>query len=139
MVLFGTPTRYGNPAAQRKQFLDSTGSLWFQGLLANKVYSAFTSTATGHESTLLALGIVFHHWGGIIVPPGYTDPAQFQHGNPYGASDTTTTAPPRPGGSSSMAPLPGPARDRNGRAAQGRPRHCGSRVVTAAGTMNGTG
>lgn len=89
VVLFGTPTRYGNPAAQLKQFLDTTAGLWAEGKLADKVYSAFTSVATlhgGHESTFLALSIVFYHWGGIIVPPGYTDPIQFQTGNPYGAS-----------------------------------------------------
>ncbi|SFT92998.1 NAD(P)H dehydrogenase (quinone) [Geodermatophilus amargosae] len=86
-VIFGTPTRYGLPAAQLKQFLDTTGGLWEQGLLADKVYAAFTSSATRHggqESTLLALSNTFYHWGGYIVPPGYTDPVQFEAGNPYG-------------------------------------------------------
>ena len=89
VVLFGTPTRYGNVAAQLKQFIDTTGPLWQQGKLAGKVYGAFTSAATahgGHESTLLSLANVFYHWGGIIVPPGYTDPIQFQVGTPYGTS-----------------------------------------------------
>src|ERR1700712_711985 len=45
-VLFGTPTRYGNVAAQLKQFLDTLGPQWAQGQLANKVYSGFTSTGT---------------------------------------------------------------------------------------------
>jgi NAD(P)H dehydrogenase (quinone) len=88
-VLFGTPTRFGSPASQLRQFIDTTGPLWFQGKLADKVYSAFTASNTAHggqESTLLALGNTFHHWGGIIVPPGYTDPVQFQAGNPYGTS-----------------------------------------------------
>jgi NAD(P)H dehydrogenase (quinone) len=88
-VLFGTPTRFGNPASQLRSFIDSTGSLWFQGHLAGKVYSAFTASNTAHggqESTLLALGNTFYHWGGIIVPPGYTDPIQFKSGNPYGTS-----------------------------------------------------
>ncbi|GAA0565634.1 MULTISPECIES: NAD(P)H:quinone oxidoreductase [Actinomadura] len=89
-VLFGTPTRFGNPAMQLKAFIDTTGGLWRQGgKLADKVYSAFTSTGTAHggqESTILALGNVFYHWGGIIVPPGYTDPVQFELGNPYGTS-----------------------------------------------------
>ena len=89
-VLFGTPTRFGNPAMQLKAFIDTTGGLWRQGgKLAGKVYSAFTSTGTAHggqESTILALGNVFYHWGGIIVPPGYTDPVQFELGNPYGTS-----------------------------------------------------
>lgn len=88
-VLFGTPTRYGMVASQLKQFIDTTGASWQQGRLADKVYSAFVSTATahgGHESTLLSLFTVFAHWGGVIVPPGYTDPIQFQTGNPYGTS-----------------------------------------------------
>ena len=78
-----------NVAAQLKQFIDITGPLWHQGKLAGKVYSAFASAATahgGHESTLLSLANVFYHWGGIIVPPGYTDPIQFQIGTPYGTS-----------------------------------------------------
>lgn len=92
VVLWGTPTRFGNVSAQLKAFIDSTGPLWQAGELADKVYSAFTSSRTlhgGQESTLLALGNVFHHWGGIIVPPGYTDPIQFRSGNPYGASHVT--------------------------------------------------
>jgi NAD(P)H dehydrogenase (quinone) len=89
VVLFGTPSRFGNPASQLRAFIDTTGPLWFQGKLAGKVYSAFTSSNSAHggqESTLLALGNTFYHWGGIIVPPGYTDPVQFKSGNPYGTS-----------------------------------------------------
>ena len=88
-VIFGTPTRYGLPTAQLKQFIDQTGGLWFQGKLANKIGSSFTSAATAHggqESTILALNNTFYHWGAIIVAPGYLDPIQFQAGNPYGTS-----------------------------------------------------
>ncbi|MFC5721597.1 NAD(P)H:quinone oxidoreductase [Streptomyces gamaensis] len=95
-VIFGTPTRYGNPASQLRAFIDTTGQLWFQGRLAGKVLSAFTSSTTlhgGQESTILALANTFYHWGGIIVPPGYTDPVQFQTGNPYGASHAGSEAP----------------------------------------------
>ena len=97
VVLLGTPTRFGTPAAQLKAFIDSTGPLWQQGRLADKVCSAFTSTGTlhgGHESTILALGNVFYHWGGILVPPGYTDPVQYRAGNPYGASHVAGEGPP---------------------------------------------
>jgi NAD(P)H dehydrogenase (quinone) len=90
VVVFGTPTRYGNVAAQLKQFIDTLGPLWAQGLLADKVYVGFVSTSTkrgGQESTLLALYNSVYHFGGILVPPGYTDPAvKFNDGNPYGAS-----------------------------------------------------
>jgi NAD(P)H dehydrogenase (quinone) len=88
-VLFGTPTRYGNVASQLKQFLDTLGPQWSQNLLADKVYSGFTSTSTEHggqESTILALYNTIHHFGGIVVAPGYTDPVKFADGNPYGTS-----------------------------------------------------
>ena len=89
-ILFGTPTRYGNVSAQLKQFIDTTGGLWFQGKLADKVVSGFTSASNqhgGHESTLLTLYNVMMHWGAIVVAPGYTDQTIFEAGgNPYGAS-----------------------------------------------------
>ncbi|RYP83402.1 NAD(P)H:quinone oxidoreductase type IV [Nocardioides guangzhouensis] len=88
-VLFGSPTRFGNVASQLKQFLDSLGPQWGDGVLADKVYAGFTAADTahgGHESTLLALYNTVHHFGGILVAPGYTDPVKFDDGNPYGAS-----------------------------------------------------
>ncbi|MGD3106600.1 NAD(P)H:quinone oxidoreductase [Streptomyces sp. YGL11-2] len=88
-VIFGTPTRFGNVTSQLKQFLDTLGGLWQQGRLADKVYSGFTGSATAHggqESTLLALYHSVHHFGGILIAPGYTDPAKFTDGNPYGTS-----------------------------------------------------
>ncbi|GAA1030554.1 NAD(P)H:quinone oxidoreductase [Virgisporangium ochraceum] len=88
-IVFGSPTRFGNMAAQLKQFLDTLSPLWQKNELADKVYSAFTSTGTrhgGHESTLLAIYNSIYHFGGIIVPPGYTDPVKFVDGNPYGTS-----------------------------------------------------
>ncbi|QVQ52456.1 NAD(P)H:quinone oxidoreductase [Spiractinospora alimapuensis] len=89
VVLLGTPTRFGAMASQLKQFIDTTSEVWGDGLLTDKVYSAFTSTYNQHggqESTLLSLYNVIYHWGGVIVPPGYADPIQFELGNPYGTS-----------------------------------------------------
>lgn len=87
---FGTPTRFGNVAAQLKQFIDTAGGLWYEGKLAGKAATAFTSAANrhgGNESTLLALYNTMYHWGNIIVPPGYTDPAVYgAGGNPYGTA-----------------------------------------------------
>ena len=87
---FGTPTRYGTPAAQLKQFVDTTGPLWAEGKLADKPVTSFTSSMNAHggqESTLLALNNVFYHWGSVIVAPGYTDPLLYASGgNPYGTS-----------------------------------------------------
>jgi NAD(P)H dehydrogenase (quinone) len=88
-VIFGSPTRFGSVASQMRSFLDSLGGLWAEGRLADKVYAAFTSTNTAHggqETTLLTLYVTLMHFGGIIVPPGYTDPLKFVDGNPYGAS-----------------------------------------------------
>jgi NAD(P)H dehydrogenase (quinone) len=91
-VIFGTPTRFGSPASQFRTYIDSLGGLWAQGKLADKVYAAFTSSQTAHggqETTLLALYITLMHFGGILVPPGYTDPIKFSDGNPYGVSHIT--------------------------------------------------
>jgi NAD(P)H dehydrogenase (quinone) len=87
---FGSPTRFGNSAAQLKQFIDTAGVLWQRGALADKPVTSFTSSANPHggqESTILSMNNVFYHWGCIIVPPGYTDPLLFASGgNPYGVS-----------------------------------------------------
>lgn len=92
--IFSTPTRYGNVAGQMKMFLDSTVGLWSQGKLSNKVSSVMTSAQNmhgGQESTALALYNTMHHWGTIIVSPGYTDPSIYAAGgNPYGASTPAT-------------------------------------------------
>ncbi|RRR99251.1 NAD(P)H:quinone oxidoreductase [Glycomyces terrestris] len=88
-VIVGSPTRFGNIASQLKQFLDTLGGLWFQGKLAGKVYSGFASASGkhgGNESTLLALYNSFHHFGGIVVAPGYSNEILFANASPYGVS-----------------------------------------------------
>lgn len=90
--IFSVPTRFGNMAAQMRQFLDTTGGLWFQGKLANKVVSAMSSaqnTHGGQEATILSLYTNMFHWGAIVAAPGFTDPSVFAAGgNPYGTSVT---------------------------------------------------
>lgn len=89
VVLMGSPTRFGNIASQLQQYLDLLGPLWSEGGLVDKVFAGFTASQTAHggqESTLLSLYHVFHHFGGIIAAPGYTDPTKFRDGNPYGVS-----------------------------------------------------
>ena len=97
---FGTPTRYGLLASQLKQFLDQTGGLWRDGVLADKPVTCFTSTINRHggqETTIVSLYNVFAHWGCVIVPPGYTDPVQYAAGgNPYGVSWPTGMPPQSP-------------------------------------------
>ena len=94
-IAFGTPTRFGNVAAQLKMFLDQAGRLWEEGKLINKVLTSFTSSQTDHggqESTILALNNTFYHWGAIVLPLGYTVREVFNGGgNPYGASYTSGT------------------------------------------------
>lgn len=92
VVLFGTPSHYGTIASGLKVFIDGTGELWRSGRLADKVYGAFVSSASTHggqETTLTNFTTIFSHWGGIIVPPGFTAPVpvpqQMQSGNPHGA------------------------------------------------------
>lgn len=92
-VAFGTPTRFGNVAAQLKQFMDQAGRLWQEGKLADRVGTAFTSSMTTHggqESTILALNNTLYHWGMLILPLGYTASEVFNAGgNPYGTSYTS--------------------------------------------------
>ena len=91
-IIFGTPTRYGLPSAQLKNFLDQTGGLRASRGLVDKIGSSFTTAATAHggqEATILAMNTAFYHWGMLVVAPGYVDPIQFQSGNPYGASFTS--------------------------------------------------
>ncbi|MBR7838265.1 NAD(P)H:quinone oxidoreductase [Actinospica durhamensis] len=87
---FGSPTRFGNVTAQLKQFIDTTGGLWQNGVFHDKPVTSFTSSANRHggqESTILSLNNVFYHWGCLIVPVGYTDPLLYASGgNPYGTS-----------------------------------------------------
>jgi NAD(P)H dehydrogenase (quinone) len=90
---FGTPTRFGNPSAQLKQFIDQAGPLWARGALSDKAATSFTSAMNAHggsESTILALNNVFYHWGAVIVSPGFTDQRLFASGgNPYGTTWTS--------------------------------------------------
>ena len=91
-IVFSVPTRFGNLAAQMKQFIDLQGGLWAQGKLMNKVVSGMSSAQNPHggqEATIKSLYTSMMHWGAIIVSPGYTDPSIFKAGgNPYGTSVT---------------------------------------------------
>src|SRR5664279_5571888 len=93
-IIFGVPTRFGNMAAQMKNFLDQTGPLWFQGKLIGKVGSVFSSSATQHggqESTILSTHTVLLHQGMVIVGLPYSFQGQMKldeitGGSPYGAT-----------------------------------------------------
>lgn len=93
-IIFGTPTRFGNMAAQMRNFLDQTGGLWAKGALIGKVGSVFTSSATQHggqESTILTFIPTLMHHGMVIVGlpysfAGQTGVDEIKGGSPYGAS-----------------------------------------------------
>jgi len=91
-IIIGTPTRFGNMAAQMRNFLDQTGGHWAKGALVGKVASVFTSTATGggNEATILTTIPTLLHHGMIYVGLPYTakelfDTSHFRGGSPYGA------------------------------------------------------
>lgn len=96
-IIIGTPTRFGNMAAQMKNFLDQTGGLWASGALINKIGSVMVSTATQHggaETTILNTQVVLQHHGMIIVPLGYGYQGQsgndvVRGGSPYGMTTTS--------------------------------------------------
>ena len=93
-IIFGTPTRFGNMAAQMRNFLDQTGGLWMKGALAGKVGSVFISTATQHggqETTITSFHTTLMHHGMVVVGVPYTcaelmNMDEITGGSPYGAA-----------------------------------------------------
>jgi len=96
-IVFGTPTRFGNMAAQMRNFLDQTGPQWMRGALVGKVGSVFCSTASQHggqETTLTSFHHTLLHHGMIVVGLPYTfkdltTMREITGGTPYGASCVT--------------------------------------------------
>lgn len=92
-IIFGTPTRFGNMAAQMRNFLDQTGAMWTSGALVGKVGSVFTSTGVGggQETTITSFHSTLLHHGFIIIGLPYTaqalmDISEVRGGSPYGAA-----------------------------------------------------
>lgn len=92
-LVLGSPTRYGNMAAQVKQLIDSTAGLWLKGEMEGKPAGVFTSTASTHggqETTLISMMIPLLHLGMLIVGLPYSLPGMIhtegRGGTPYGAS-----------------------------------------------------
>ncbi|MDY0189765.1 MAG: NAD(P)H:quinone oxidoreductase [Desulfuromonas sp.] len=93
-IIFGTPTRFGNMAAQMRNFLDQTGGLWAKGALIGKVGSVFASTGTQHggqETTLTSFHTTLFHHGMVVVGVPYSEAAlgnmtEITGGTPYGAT-----------------------------------------------------
>jgi len=92
-IVFGTPTRFGNMAAQMRNFLDQTGGLWVKGALVGKVGSVITSTGTGggNESTIISFVTTLMHHGMVYVGlpyacPELADISEVKGGSPWGAA-----------------------------------------------------
>lgn len=93
-IIFGTPTRFGNMAAQMRSFLDQTGQLWLKGGLIGKIGSVFASTASQHggqETTITSFHTTLLHHGMIIVGVPYSESGlshmgDITGGTPYGAT-----------------------------------------------------
>jgi len=92
-IIFGTPTRFGNMAAQMRNFLDQTGGMWVKGALVGKVGSVFASTGTGggNETTITSFHHTLLHHGMVIVglpyaAPELSDISELKGGSPYGAA-----------------------------------------------------
>jgi NAD(P)H dehydrogenase (quinone) len=93
-IIFGTPTRFGNMAAQMRNFLDQTGGLWIAGKLVGKVGSVFVSTASQHggqETTITSFHTTLLHHGMVIVGlpssfEGNAEMGEVSGCSPYGAS-----------------------------------------------------
>jgi NAD(P)H dehydrogenase (quinone) len=51
VIVFGSPTRFGNVCVELKAYIDSLGGLWFQGKLNGKAGGAFTSTSSTSYGT----------------------------------------------------------------------------------------
>lgn len=96
-MIFGTPTRFGNMAAQMRNFLDRTGGLWARHALVGKIGSVFCSTASQHggqETTITSFHTTLLHFGMIIVGLPYacrdlSTMREVTGGTPYGASCVT--------------------------------------------------
>ncbi len=92
-VIWGSPTRFGNMAAQMKRVLDGMAGLWMEGAMEGKPTGVFTSTATTHggqETTLLTMMVPLLHLGMIVVGVPYSTEGMLhtegRGGTPYGPS-----------------------------------------------------
>lgn len=94
-LALGSPTRFGNMAAELKYFFDSTSPIWLSGEMVNKPAAVFTSTSSlhgGQETTLLSMMLPLLHHGMQLIGIPYTETTLLKTqtgGTPYGASHTS--------------------------------------------------
>ena len=91
-LILGSPTRFGNMAAELKYFIDQTLDIWISGELIGKPGAVFTSTSSlhgGQETTLLSMMLPLFHHGMLLSGIPYSEPCLSETktgGTPYGAS-----------------------------------------------------
>ena len=91
-LILGSPTRFGNMAAELKYFIDQTLDVWISGDLIGKPGAVFTSTGSHHggqETTLLSMMLPLFHHGMLLTGIPYSESSLSETttgGTPYGAS-----------------------------------------------------
>ncbi len=91
-LALGSPTHFGNMAAELKYFIDNSSKAWFSGSLRGKPACVFTSTGSmhgGQELTLLTMMIPLLHHGMLLMGLPSNNAAILETttgGTPYGAS-----------------------------------------------------
>lgn len=91
-MLIGSPSYFGNMASPLKKFIDSTGNLWFSGVMEGKpagVFATASSLHGGQETTLINMMIPLLHFGMVIVGLPYSEKSLLytqSGGSPYGAT-----------------------------------------------------
>ncbi|MFV2056749.1 MAG: NAD(P)H:quinone oxidoreductase [Thiohalomonadales bacterium] len=94
-IALGSPSYFGNMAADLKHFIDGSTNSWLSGSLSGKPACLFTASSSQHggqESTLLSMMLPLFHHGAIIVGLPYSESELMTTnagGTPYGASHWT--------------------------------------------------
>ena len=96
-LALGSPTRFGNMAAEMKYFWDQTATVWLAGQLQGKPACVFTASGSmhgGQETTLLTMMIPLLHHGMLLMGLPYSLPelsSTQRGGTPYGPSHVSGT------------------------------------------------
>ena len=96
-LILGSPTHFGNMAAELKYFFDSTSNEWLNNVLSGKPAGLFTSSKSQHggqETTLLTMAIPLIHHGMLITGVPYSTKelsTTSGGGTPYGPSHVSSS------------------------------------------------
>lgn len=97
-AVFGSPSLFGNMAAEMKAFIDRCAAVWRSGALINKPAGTFTASSTlhgGQEVTNYTMWVPLVHLGFFVVGVPYSTlelSTTIAGGTPYGASHTVGVA-----------------------------------------------